>query len=370
MNDSGHGLVMIAAGGTAGHLYPGLSLGKELLKRRASVHYIVRKGDNVIPFLNTYHINYSAIDVRGWDRSFSFRLIMVLFLFIKSLFQMIFIMRKFRPAVVVGMGGYVALPVVLMARLFHKPVLIHEQNSYPGLTNRLVSSFVQKIAVSFEESKSYFNAAKVVVTGNPLRIDFKLMAREAARKKLGIHRDAFVLFIFGGSQGASSLNRSMVSALPGIKRSAAEKPAVIHITGSKDYEEVKNAYQAHGFTAVVYTFSFDMKVLYSASDLVICRAGAATINELMYAEKPAILIPYPHAAGDHQTKNAQHLVRKGCAVMVADRDLSGTSLGETIAGYMKNRNYLAEMIEKYKPLKEQAMRASSLLADAVLSITH
>lgn len=340
--------IIIAAGGTGGHVFPGLALAGSLRAKGHEVKFITRSKDPFIRVFKHNNIEYSEIDIQGLKRSFSPKAALLPFLLVKSLFQSLRHLGSFNPSVVVGMGGYVSLPVVIAAWLKKIPVVIHEQNISPGLANRISSLFAQKIAVSFDESRDYFNKTKVIVTGNPVRSDLKLIDAKQAREDITIAPDQFVVLVFGGSQGASSLNNNMIMALEQLETSIPGKLFCIHLTGKKDYEMVSHIYTLKKYPSIVETFSNKMGLYYSAADLVVCRAGATTIAELIYAQKPAILIPYPHAAVDHQTKNAQYLASKGCAVVVSDKDLTGSFLSTTILKYVQNQNELRSLKNKYK----------------------
>ncbi|MFH1379029.1 MAG: undecaprenyldiphospho-muramoylpentapeptide beta-N-acetylglucosaminyltransferase [bacterium] len=361
-------LIIIAAGGTGGHVFPGIALGYELKRKNYNVRFITRKNDLFIPLLNKHSFDYSTINIHGWNRRLSFRIFSSFALCIASFFKSLQILTNCKPSAVVGMGGYVSLPVVVAAWFKNIPVLIHEQNIVPGLTNSISSCFAKKIAISFDESKSKFKSNKIIVTGNPVRNDLLGDEPKNAQKNLHIPSNKLVVLIFGGSQGASSINAHMLSAINIIERTSTDKPFFIHITGKKDYAKVLQAYTSKQIPALVKDFTNDMGILYSAADLVICRAGASTIAELIYMQKPAILVPYPHAAGDHQKKNAEYLFNKGCVHMAADKELSGLFLSNTILDYMHNKDHLSSMKNNYHLLANITANAHTNLANAVESI--
>jgi UDP-N-acetylglucosamine--N-acetylmuramyl-(pentapeptide) pyrophosphoryl-undecaprenol N-acetylglucosamine transferase len=221
------------------------------------------------------------------------------------------------------MGGYSSGPTLLAAYLLGIRRAIHEQNMVPGMTNRILRGFSQRIFVSFEETKRYFPEKKTIVTGNPIRKEF--LSCLTNRKK----GDRFTILIFGGSAGAHRINEAMMGALNSLKESGSAL-RFIHQTGREDLDSVSKGYQEKGLDALVRPFFEDMVNQYQASDLVICRAGASTISELAVCAKGAILIPYPYAAYQHQLINAQRLVDLGACRMIQDKDLPGGSLAQAI----------------------------------------
>ena len=269
---------------------------------------------------------------RGWKKG-----AFVIFRLPFTLGRSVSVVRRFSPQAVIGVGGYSAGPVCLAARLLGISTAIHEQNSYPGLTNRLLSRVVNKIFISFPESAKHFPAGKPILTGNPVRED--LLADETAGDKDG---DRFTVLIVGGSQGARAINRTVVTALEVLKEEECE-PVVIHQSGVTDHQEVNAAYRDRGLTGEVMPFIQDMAAAYRRADLVVSRAGATTIFELAALGKPSILIPYPYAANRHQETNALALVQAGGAEMVLEDELSGERLAALLLKYMDDRTALRQM---------------------------
>ncbi len=263
----------------------------------------------------------------------------------KSLLQSGSLLRSFKPDIVLGVGGYASGPVVLTAWAMGYPTAIHEQNIFPGLSNRILGRFVDRIFISFADSSRHFSRGKTLLTGNPVRGMIRspgfLQERKPGAK--------FTLFIFGGSQGAHHLNQAMEEALIYL-REWKERLHIIHQTGEKDYREVQEAYRREEFEAEVHPFIHAMDRAYALADLVLCRAGATTLFELMTAGLPAILVPYPYAANDHQTLNAKTMVDAGAAVLVANGDLTGVHLSRI----------LKELIEDPPRLKKMGERAAAL----------
>ncbi len=235
---------------------------------------------------------------------------------------------RFKPMVVLGVGGYVTGPVLLAARLLGRPTCIHEQNSIPGMTNRILARVVQRVCVSIPGSEQRFPAKKTVLTGNPVRKELAGIAPE-----FGAGKEGTTLLVLGGSQGAHRVNRLVVEALAG-QRQIPNNFRVIHQTGHLDEEWVREEYGKLGIQARVGAFFTDMAQLYRAADLVVSRAGATTLAELALLGKPVIMIPYPHAADNHQESNGQYLVDRGAARMFVEREMDGGRLGQEIMGLL------------------------------------
>jgi len=316
---------VIAGGGTGGHLFPGIAIAEAFIEREAG---------NEVLFIGTERGIEMRVLAGG---KFPLRTIRAMPLKGRSLLgkikavgpvplavsEALSILNDFRPQMVLGMGGYSSGPTLLAAYLLGIRRAIHEQNMVPGMTNRILKGFSQRIFVSFEETKGYFPEHKTRVTGNPIRKEF--LSCLTNRKK----GDRFTILIFGGSAGAHRINEAMMEALNfiGEIRSVLR---FIHQTGREDHEFVSRGYREKGMDAVVKPFFDDMVSQYEAADLVLCRAGASTIAELAVCGKGSILIPYPFAAHQHQLVNAERLVELGACRMIQDRDLTGSSLAQAI----------------------------------------
>jgi UDP-N-acetylglucosamine--N-acetylmuramyl-(pentapeptide) pyrophosphoryl-undecaprenol N-acetylglucosamine transferase len=318
--------VLIAAAGTGGHIYPGIAVAREIMRRHP---------ESRIRFVGTARgLETKLVPQAGFDLSFieSAGLKSVgagarargLIILPKSFASARKLIREFRPQAVVGAGGFVSGPVLLIAALMKLPTLVMESNALPGWTNRVLARFVDKAAVSFQESLPYFRG-KGVVTGNPVRREFfEIPARRRERKE-------FSLLVFGGSQGAHAINEAMINALPELN-SVRERLRITHQTGERDFEIISTAYVDAGWGQQVDVRRYidDIVESFAAADLVICRAGATTTAELMAAGKAALMIPFPFAADDHQRKNAEALVRAGSARMILEQDLTGEKLAHEI----------------------------------------
>ncbi|SEM28993.1 UDP-N-acetylglucosamine-N-acetylmuramylpentapeptide N-acetylglucosamine transferase [Syntrophus gentianae] len=318
--------VIIAGGGTGGHLFPGVAIAEEWLRRNEEnrVLFIGTKRGIEKRVLKDLGFSLKLLNVEGIKGRGMIRSAMALLKLPGSLLQSMRILRSFRPDIVIGVGGYASGPAVVAARLMGIRTAITEQNSIPGLTNRLLGWFVDRIFLSFADGGKWFPAKKTQISGNPIRAAF--FGGKPVIEKVS---DRFSLLIFGGSQGAHAINSALQAALPFLKPLQGVL-SIVHQTGEKDCESMSAAYAAQGFNARVVPFIRDMASAYEAADLLICRAGATSIAEITAMGKAAILIPFPYAIGDHQTENAKVLLKAGAAVMIPEKDLVGTRLADEI----------------------------------------
>jgi UDP-N-acetylglucosamine--N-acetylmuramyl-(pentapeptide) pyrophosphoryl-undecaprenol N-acetylglucosamine transferase len=319
--------VVIAGGGTGGHLYPGIAVARELLRRMP---------DAVVTFAGTARgiesrvvpregFTLDVIRSAGLKGTSPVALLRGLALLPLGGVDAWRILSRRKPALVIGVGGYSSGPVVLAAAARGIPTMLLEQNAVPGLTNRLLSRVVSAAAVTFESTVAFFGR-RGFVSGNPVRPEF--LATGAAPDEPRGSRPPGIL-IFGGSQGAHAINMAMVEAAP---RLAAHRGgmAITHQTGERDLDLVRDAYRQAGLDARVEPFLYEMDREMSAADLLVCRAGATTIAEFTAAGKPAVLIPLPTAADDHQRKNAEVLAAAGAAELIEQKDLTGAALADRI----------------------------------------
>lgn len=318
--------MLIAGGGTGGHLYPGVALAEELTTRQKGNEVLfvgTKRGieARVIPELG-YDIEY--VQVVGLKRQGFIGLLKGLLRLPRAFFQCRRILERFAPDIAIGVGGYASGPMMLVAWLSGKPTVVLEQNTVPGFTNRVLSRFVDVVVITFEGSARYFPARKVQPLGNPIRR--QLLENFLSSK---VPDDKFNILVLGGSQGAHKLNLRMVEAAAHLG-DLDTKLRVIHQTGTTDADLVARGYAELGFDAEVHPFIEDMSAVYRRADLVVCRAGATTIAEVQVAKKASILVPYPYAADNHQELNAKEMVVAGAALMVTERDLDGERLAAEI----------------------------------------
>jgi len=318
--------VIIAGGGTGGHLFPGIAIAEEFLKRdRAhNILFIGTERGLEKKILGNVGLPLQTLNVEGVKGKGIFKALGALLKIPQCMIESYRLIREFGPDIVIGVGGYSSGPTVLTACFMGIKTAIAEQNALPGVTNRILGKFVDIIFLTFAETRKCFPEKKTIVSGNPIRAGF--FTDIHSQKKAG---DKFTLLIFGGSQGAHSINMAVLDALPHLH---AIKPVlkIIHQTGDKDLQTVSECYRSYGVDADVLPFIMDIAKIYRSSNLLICRAGATSIAEITASGKAAILIPFPYAVSDHQTKNAEALFHAGACVMMRETDLSGKKLAETI----------------------------------------
>jgi UDP-N-acetylglucosamine--N-acetylmuramyl-(pentapeptide) pyrophosphoryl-undecaprenol N-acetylglucosamine transferase len=342
--------VVIAGGGTGGHLFPGVALAREFERQRAGAKVLfvgTARG------LETRIIPKEGFDLRlipigGWVGQGGFRKMKTFLQLPAGLWRSWRILREVRPDLVIGVGGYASGPVVAMAGLMRLPRVLVEPNAVPGLTNRLLGSWVDRIYLSFEETRSWFKGRdrsdSVRVFGNPVRRDIL----SAGERPSGESRKK-TLLIMGGSQGSRAINCAMAEALAGLD-ALKTKLQIIHQSGENDAPWLKESYSNQGFDATVAPFLSPVSEAYRAADLVVCRSGATTVAELTACGRPAILIPFPFATHGHQEKNARALADAGAAELILEQDLTGERLAETIAALLAEPARLERMSEKSRRL--------------------
>ena len=353
--------VVIAGGGTGGHLYPGIAVARELLRREpgAIVTFAgTARGieSRVVPREGFELDQLRSAGLKGTSAAARIRGVLLLPLSAIDAWR---IVSRRRPGLVIGVGGYSSGPVVLAAAIRRIPTLLLEQNAVPGLTNRLLSHVVSAAAVTFETTLGFFGR-RGFVTGNPVRPEFFGENLRSAATRPGV-------LIFGGSQGAHAINVAMVEA---AARLAAHPGglAITHQTGERDVELVRSGYQRAGLDARVEPYLFAMDREIADADLVICRAGATTLAELTAAARASILVPLPTATDDHQRKNAEVLATAGAAEVVDQKDLTGDLLAERIVGLLGNRARLAEMAAAARRLARP--HAASEIVDKALELMN
>ena len=358
--------VLIAAGGTGGHIYPGIAVAKEVMRRdEASVVRFVGTArgleTRLVPQAGFELSLIESAGLKNVGRAARLSGVMVL---PKSFLAARRLISEFRPDIVIGAGGYVSGPVLLTAALLRVPTLAMESNALPGWTNRVLARFIDKAAVTFEAALPHFRG-KGVVTGNPVRCEFfdiPRKAREATR---------FNVLVFGGSQGAHAINVAMVEALPQL----SPLQSVLHIThqtGEADFEKIREGYLDEGWgeNADVRPYIDDMMKEFTETDLVICRAGATTSAELAAAGKAAIMVPFPLAADDHQRKNAEALQSAGAARMILQQDLTGAKLAAAITALVQTPDEITRMEESGRKLARNDAAAGTVDLMEKLSVVR
>jgi len=344
--------LLLSGGGTGGHLFPAIAVAEECAGRY---------DDTDILFVGTKAgLEARLIPEQGWPIRYVLSggikgrgpvaATAGLFKAFWGLLQSIRIIADFRPGVILGMGGYASAPAIVAGRLFGISSAIHEQNAIPGLTNRLLGHLANRVFLTYPESGRFFSERKTIVTGNPVRKEFLSAGLRTKEKNV-----RFTVFIFGGSLGAHRINEVVSEALTGPLK--GEQIRIIHQTGDRDLEGIKKRYEEAGTDAEVHPFIDDMPGAYMKADIVICRAGATSIAELMALGKPALLIPYPYASDDHQAKNAQALVDAGAAEMILESELDAGLLAGKIKSLMGDEKKVCEMAKRAAGLaRKDAMK--------------
>ena len=359
--------IIISGGGTGGHIFPAIAAAQALkrIDETIEILFVGAKGKIEERKVPEAGFKIELIDIRGFQRKLSFETIKNIFRLIISLFKARKIIRKFKPDVVVGVGGYASGPVVYVASLKGIPTLIQEQNSYPGITNKILSKKADKICVAYEAVKKYFPQDKIVMTGNPVRkkITDTVATKEEVLTFFNLEAGKKVILSLGGSGGAKSINDGIIANLDKIAESDV---FFIWQTGKNYYENSLKAIQEiQAKNIKVYDFIARMDLAYKAADLVISRAGAGTISELSMLEKATILVPSPNVAEDHQTKNAMALVNLNAAVLVKDNETE-SKLIKTALELVKNDNEINKLSDNIS--KEKMPNSGMLIAKEILNL--
>jgi UDP-N-acetylglucosamine--N-acetylmuramyl-(pentapeptide) pyrophosphoryl-undecaprenol N-acetylglucosamine transferase len=338
--------IIISGGGTAGHLYPALAVGDKLKEKDPTLHltFVGSRREVEKTIMKHYHANFISLKIEGIKGRGLKAAKSLLFLPL-SFMKSFVILLRIRPKLVIGAGGYSSGPVVLLASLMRIPTLILEQNLYPGFTNRLLIPLVRKAVVSFRSSLPSFKG-KGTFIGNPVREEFYRLSPKEKSDKLTV-------LIFGGSQGSHFLNKAITSSLPLLKKER-ENLIIFHQTGKKDYEWVKKDYAQNGFRGVtVASYFFEMASYFQKSDLIISRAGATTIAELIASQKASVLIPFSQATDNHQYFNARELEKIRGAEIILEKEFTPEIFADKIFYFLRNKDKIAQMEKNLVPLKTE-----------------
>ena len=353
------GTVLIAAGGTGGHIFPGLAVAGELRRRGYRVHWLGSRLGPERELATAAGIGFDAMTVSGLRGRHAWAGVPLMLL--RALWQALRVLRHIRPACVLGMGGYPAGPGGIAAVLLRCPLLVHEQNSIPGLTNRVLA----RLATSVMEGISgAFPGMRTRFTGNPVREEICQLPPPDVRlaERTGPSR----LLVLGGSQGAQALNHGLPAALAALP--VEQRPSVVHQAGRGHREEVAATYRQAGVSAQVQTFIDDMARTYAWADLAVCRAGALTLAELAAAGLGAVLVPLPQAADDHQRHNARHFAEAGAAFLLPEAELQAGALAPLLQELCGDRPRLAKMAAAARKAAEPA--AAVRVADECERVLH
>lgn len=355
--------ILVVAGPSGGHIFPALSFLdtlKEKYKHIEALLILPRKImiDKACILENKVkYISSSSITL-----SINFRNLLSILKFFKGSLESIFILLEFKPDIVMGFGGLVSIPMVMFAYLFRLKTLIHEQNVIPGRANRFLSRFADRIAISFSRTKDYFKdySEKIVLTGNPLRKELVRIDKNKALDFFGFSNDKLTVLVMGGSQGSYSINMGFFRTVSALSNKGSLQ--IIHLTGEKDYDLLKPKYKELNIGVRLFNFLNSMEYAYSACDIVLSRAGATTVTEIIYFKLPAIIVPYVYAH-KHQMENAKVLENIGSAIVIQDDKLD--MLKVIMEDFINNPDRIKEMVSRYDNIPRP--NVNNLLLDAALS---
>lgn len=342
--------VLITGGGTGGHINPALAIAQKVRSENPSneILYVGTKNGLESELVPKAGFEFKYVTAKYLRRKISFENIKTLFASMKGVMEAAKIIKEFKPDIVVGTGGYVCGPVVLSASLKKIPTMIHEQNVFPGITNKMLAKVVDVIGISFAEAEKYFPKEvrnKLVLVGNPVRKDVLTADRRKSRTKLNLRPETVLIYSFGGSGGQISLNEAIIDVIKKYNGNAGVK--IIHVTGKKMYESFLDAIKSNGINLMdnveVFDYMYDAATALSASDIVIGSAGAITIAEITVIGVPSILIPKTYTAENHQEYNARALEKEGAAKVILEKDLNGATLINAIEEIIQNKSVLKTM---------------------------
>ncbi|KKK39655.1 UDP-diphospho-muramoylpentapeptide beta-N-acetylglucosaminyltransferase [Mesobacillus campisalis] len=358
--------IVVSGGGTGGHIYPALALIREIQKKDKNAEFLyigTERGleSNIVP---REGIAFQSIHITGFRRKLSFENVKTVLRFLKGVGDSKKILREFKADIVIGTGGYVCGPVVYAAAKLGIPTIIHEQNSIPGLTNKFLSRYVDRIGICFKEAENYFPKDKVVLTGNPRASEVVGQDGVKGRISAGLKINQPAVLIFGGSRGAKPLNEAVLKSLTEL----GSKPyQVLYITGEVHYDEVKSEVELIGNpeNVIIKPFIHNMPEVLAGIDLTVARAGATTLAELTSLGIPSILIPSPYVTDNHQEKNALALSSHGAALLLPERELTGPKLVDQIDSILMDQEKLTQMKQAAKQLgmPDAAERLYSLMKE-------
>mgnify|MGYP000871700251 CR=1 FL=1 len=361
--------IVLVGGGTGGHIYPALAIARGIQERVPDIEILyvgTARGmeSRIVPEAG---LAFATIDAGGLNRHSLFKAMGSLARVPRGFWQARTLLKEFRPDLVVGTGGYVSYPVVMAASIQGIKTVIHEQNAYPGLANRAVAGRVEHVLLTFAEAQEYLKARRVSVTGLPVRSEILAARRNEGLRQLGFSEGIFTLVAFGGSRGAMSINQAMLRV---IERYLMEKIQILWITGETGYNEmIRELPRPTGgrgvLTLKVLPYMSNIEDALAAASLVVCRAGAATLAELAVLGVPAILVPYPYAAENHQEKNALSLKAKGAAQVIIDEFLDGDVLFDRVEKLRNDPSRLRRMAESMQ--KEGKPEALQEIVDIIMS---
>ncbi|MEA3211431.1 MAG: UDP-N-acetylglucosamine--N-acetylmuramyl-(pentapeptide) pyrophosphoryl-undecaprenol [Chthoniobacter sp.] len=355
---------VIAAGGTGGHLFPGLAVGEVFLRRGHQVMLIISEKEiDALATQGRGEFRIERVPGVGLQSKSPLALVQFVFQFRAGLNQVKALYREFQPSAVLGMGGFTSTAPILAGRSRKIPTFVHESNAIPGKSNKLNARLVTRVLLGFEECAKFFPAGKSEVTGTPIRTSLvERLDKTRALAPFGLVPGRPTLLVMGGSQGAHGINQALINALPQL---AGTPLQIIHLTGRQDEQLMRDSYAKAGMTAAVAAFHHRMEEAYSAADFAITRSGAASLTELSHFALPGILIPYPYAAEDHQTLNAKIFERAGAATLLKERETTGETLASKLRWFLDDPARLSDMSSRCASLAPK--QAAERVAEVVIA---
>jgi len=342
---------IISGGGTGGHIYPALSIADGLKNNfiNSEFLFVGSKDRMEMKIIPDRGYTIKGLNISGFSRKFSISNILLPFKLLISLIQSLIILVRFKPNIVIGTGGFASGPILFVSSLINIPIFIQEQNSYPGITNKILGNYSKKIFVAYEGMEKFFDKKKIIFSGNPVRESirlFKSVKNDKVYRKLNLSNNKKIVLVLGGSQGAEKLNKSIVDSLDFFIKNNLQ---VILQTGKryfKNYEKFKNE------NLIILPFFDKIEELYSVSDLIISRSGASIISELCIVGKPVIFVPSPNVVDDHQTKNARRIYEKGACEFINEDEL-GFKLTSIINKLIVSEVYRINISKKIKSISKK-----------------
>lgn len=358
--------IMITGGGTGGHTSPAVAAIEELRRRdpQLFVQWVGRSGGFEEGVSAAHSVPFRGLPVEGWPRRNTWRKAWVAVKLAYSVFRAALLIRVFRPQVVLGVGGYVSLPLAWAAQRMGVPTVLHEQNKRLGMANRILAPRAKRIFLSYEDTEGEYPRERACVVGNPVRSGFAAPPEQlAAREKLGLNPEGAIVLVCGGSQGAQSLNQAMQGVLAHFKAGEAQ---FVWMTGKDGYAGARQQADTARARTRVFRYIDDMAAACAAADLVVSRSGASTTAELAMMGKPSILVPYPHATDNHQEKNARAFEAAGAAEVLLDRECSGQELAKRLESLIGSPERLRAMAEAARRLAKPG--AAETLVERILEL--
>lgn len=352
--------VIFAGGKTGGHIFPAIAMAKEFKKRfhQSWITFVGTKEGMESKIIPPQGFELLYLQTQGLSRRSRLSNLFLGFCLLRGFYQAYKILNRKKPNLVVGTGGYVSFPIVFVAGLKGVPVMIQEQNSYPGISTRFLAHFSDRVCLSYADSTRYFRSPrKIRVIGNPIREDIGLGERKQALKQFGLDQSKKTIFIFGGSQGAHGINQVMLRCLDLLQSDWQ----ILWQTGERDFGEISRKVKEMKVKSAVLPFIEDMGSAYAVSDIVVSRSGALTLAEITACGKPSILIPFPFATADHQRYNAEALQKQGAATMILEKDLTPERLLQELTVLLCDEKRLQHMAEQSRRMGQP--EATSLLVD-------